>query len=169
MSQQDQAGPRELAIAGGVMASAALAFGVLLATLASPSNFNARLEALYRGVGDAQRLARPVRGATILPAGAVCASAADATTSLSTALREAAGQAQLQAIRVQVATEPRRGRTGLVPLRIRFEAEGGYDAALQMLDLIGRQQPQVFADTTDLVSKGATVSLAFSGRAFCES
>jgi hypothetical protein len=170
MKRSDGAQPRDLAMAGAAAASTALALVLLLTTLATPKDFNTRLADLTSAAEATQRLARPIRNAEILPAGAICEAAGEGARTLAASLRDAAAQAGLQAVRVSVMPQGGQAVRGrLATLDVRFEAEGGYDAALQMLDVIGRQKPQVFADTVDLTSKAAAVSLSFSGRAFCAS
>ena len=170
MIGEPRAAPKDLMLAGGLAAGLAVGLGILLSSLTVPSGFKDRLTGVETGVEAAQRQIRPLRDAEAPPPGAICASHVRDAQPLADRLREAAAQLQLQAVRVQVAPAPAAAqRSGLAALSVSFEAEGGYDAAVQMLDVIGRQKPQVFVDTVDLGVKGAAVTLSMTGRAFCAS
>lgn len=157
---------RDLAIAGGIALCAAVVMGVALPSLSAPKDFHPRLEALETGAAEVRRLSRTGRGAKPMRASAVCADAGEAASQLRQTLSQDAAQLKLDISRVDVA--PAGEETGgLAVLDIRFEAGGGYDAALAMLERLDRLQPQIFADTVDLTSRTSSVTISFSGRAFC--
>jgi hypothetical protein len=55
----------------------------------------------------------------------------------------------------------------LSPLRVRLEAEGGYEGALGLLAGLAEAKPSLFIDTLDLSSRTSSVSLKLSGRVYC--
>ena len=55
----------------------------------------------------------------------------------------------------------------LAPLRVRFEARGGYDGALALLAALAQSRPTLFIDSLDLSSQTSSVTLKLSGRVYC--
>ena len=64
MKDPQRAEPRDLALAGGVAATCALVFGVMLASLASSGDFNTRLTDLMSSTEQAAGLMRITRAMT---------------------------------------------------------------------------------------------------------
>ena len=168
MTRRNQIPPQDLAIGGGIAAICAMVMGAVLASLATPPQFKDRLAELTTGHEQAVRLARPVRNAEALGTDVICPrSAAQQAPLLAGALKDSAGQLRLELKRLDVSAG-RSGTSGkLTPLHVRLETQGSYDGAVMMLDLIGKQRPQVFAETVDLTTKVSGVTMVFSGIAYC--
>lgn len=160
---------RELALAGGLALGCALVMSIALSSLSRPKDFDERLALLERRTAEAERLARTARTAKAYRPGVICAgSPADQAAAIRSTLESQAGQTQLSLTVVDVSPEGDGGDGArLETLRVRFEAAGAYEAALGLLETLERVQPQIFVDTVDLVSKTSSVTLSFSGRAFC--
>lgn len=157
---------RDLAIAGGLALCAAIVMGVALPSLSAPADYRTRLETIEVRAAETRRLVRAAKAAPPLRPGAVCADANAAVGGLRQALIQTAGQLQLETSRIDVA-ESGDEVEGLTALAVRFEASGGYEAALALLERLDGLQPQIFADAIDLTSHTSSVTLNFSGRAFC--
>ncbi len=167
MNLFDRATTRDLAIAGGIAATGALLMGLVMASLSAPPEQKARLAALDQELAQVTSLSRISREGPTLPPGAICTKApAEEAQVLANAIKDDAGQFKLTVTGLEVA--PAAGTDGrLAAVRIRYEASGPYEAALGLLDLMSKRSPQIYADSVDLTSKGSSVTLAFSGRAFC--
>ena len=62
---------------------------------------------------------------------------------------------------------PSAGENTLSAVTFRIEAEGGYEAALDLLARISDVRPVIFVDTVDLRSATSFVTISVSGRAYC--
>lgn len=150
----------------GVAALCALAAGVALTVLSRPSGLEDRLEGIERRADQTAQLLRPRREVGLAPDAVCTGDIGRQVATLRSAVSKLGAEQDLELSSLDIAPEAP-GRSGLTPVRIRFEASGGYEAALTLLDRMGRIQPQVFADTVDLVSQTSSVDLSFSGRVFC--
>ena len=157
---------RELAIAGGVAAGAALLMGIVLATASTPRDFKAELAQLQTEAKAVQGLARHAKASGPYPVDAVCAEPASAAARmLLEAVRQDAADLQLTAARLDVA--PGAAGRVLQPVNLRFEVSGSYEGVSQMLQRLARIRPLVFAETVDMIPKTSSVTLSFAGRAYC--
>jgi len=155
-------------VAAGLALAGAVTMGVLLASLSAPPHFRARVAALKQQADEASRLLRPARMDGAAGVGSVCARAGEQPEALRKDLADYASQLGLQLSGVDIVTEPDVGaHEALTPLQLRFEATGGYDGALGLLDLLSRRQPDVFVETVDLTSNVSSVTIAFSGHVYC--
>lgn len=159
---------KTLAVAGAVGLAGALVFALLAASLARPEGYAERVAALDQKVAEIERLARKARGDRSTRAGQICVGPASAQAdALRSQIQDNAGQLQLDLTVVEVAASGDGGANALETLRVRFEAAGSYEAAFGLLERLQRLQPQIFADTVDVTSKTTSVTLSFTGRAFC--
>lgn len=157
---------RDTILAAGLALCAAVVMGVTVASLSTPKAFEPRTSKLEQGTDEVRGLLR-MRAASGLETGVICAGdPAAAARRLREAIGQDAGLLRLTLTSLDVSVEGAEG-AGLSTLRIRLDASGGYDAALGLLERIDGHNPQVFADTVDLVSKTSSVTIRFSGRAFC--
>ncbi|WP_340643891.1 hypothetical protein [Phenylobacterium sp.] len=160
---------RDGIIAVTIALASALILGLILAAISTPADFKARLAEVQQQVDEAGRLARPSRALSSYPADALCTRIpVEQAQILRSDLTQAAAQAQIEVKRMEVG--PGGGSTTddrLATLRVKVEASGSYESALLMLEAMGKLRPQLFADTVDLTPKASTVTLSFSGRAFC--
>lgn len=160
---------RDAFITTGVVAGCALGLGLLLAAIASPKPVETRAKALEAEAVTIARLMQPGRGDTTLPPGTICATAPEQQAQdLRAQLTAFATARQLGLTAIDVRVEPAADpRAKVTPIRLRFEASGPYDGAIEMLRLLAANRPSVFADTVDLSSQTSSVTLSFSGRLFC--
>jgi hypothetical protein len=158
------------AIAGAaIVLGSAVAMGVLLASLSAPQGFGVRLAALAQQADEAKRLARPVRVTDPLAADVACARPApEQSETLRASLASGASGLGLSVTRLEVSPQGSAGPSaGVTPIVVRVDASGSYEAALGLLAQLHKASPQIFADSVDLVSKTSSVSISFTGRAFC--
>ena len=164
----EQSTQRDAIIAVSVALASALVLGLILAAISTPPDFKARLVEVQQQVDEAGRLARPSRTPSAYPADALCTRLpAEQAQILRSDLTEAAAQARVEVKRMEVGLGGSTSDERLAPLRVKVEASGSYESALLMLEAMGKLRPQIFADTVDLTPKASTVTLSFSGRAFC--
>lgn len=149
-----------------IAAVCALAAGVALTVLGRPAHLEDRLGAIEQRADQTAQLLRPRQDLGAAPEAVCSGDLVRQVAVLRTAVSDLGREQDLELSGLDIAPEAP-GRSGLTPVRIRFEASGGYEAALTLLDRLGRIQPQVFADTVDLVSQTSSVDLTFSGRVFC--
>ena len=159
--------PKDLALAGGVLLAFALALGMGLAALATPPRFKDRIRAVEGQIAAIEAEGQSGRMKQRFADDAVCQrDPAAQSQALRDNLTGTAAQLQLALAGVEVSpleAEPNR----LAPIRIRFQAAGGYGSAMMALDALSRVRPQVFTERVSLTSRGADVVMIFEGRAFC--
>jgi hypothetical protein len=165
----DLGAPRQIALAGGITAALALATGLVLAQLSTPTDFKSRLAALSARADQAGAISHRAHDAPAVAANDICnQSTAVEAGLLAGQLRDQAAQLKLAVTSAELTplgqADP---ASHLTALRVRMETSGAYDATLGLLDLMAKSRPQILADSVDLTPKGSTVSLAFSGRVFC--
>lgn len=157
----------ELVLVAAVAAGCALIGAIVLGIVSRPANFGERLEELETKASEVGQILRPRREVGGPALDAVCTGDLAAQEDrLKASLAEYGRRLELELGDVEVRPEAP-GRSGLTPLRIRFEATGGYEQVLSALDMLSRERPQVFADTVDLTSNTSSVTLEFAGRVFC--
>lgn len=160
---------RDVMMAGGVAACCAIVAAVTLSSLSSPKDLDARAAAVEQKAAQAKRLFRPDRQAQTTAPDAVCSRRPeDQAAALRQSVGALATQAGLEMRTLDVRPEaPEAADAKLVPVRLRFEAIGPYDAVVGLVGQLSQQRPEIFVDAVDLVSKTSTVTIAFSGRVFC--
>ena len=168
MTLTERSTQRDGVIAVAIALAGALVFGLVLAAISTPSNFKVRLAQVQQQVDEGGRLARRSRNASAYPVDALCVGLpAEQAQILRSNLTEAAAQARVEVKRMEVGPAGTSASERLAPLRVKIEASGSYESALLMLEAMGKLRPQLFADTVDLTPKASTVTVNFSGRAFC--
>jgi hypothetical protein len=142
---------------------------LLLGILAAPTDFRLRVDDLARHAVELQASARRSGEPEDLPLEAVCTGPPDRQIERVRAFVTSTAQAQkLDLKRLQIGIElGSHLNETLTPVRVRFQAEGGYEGALGMLDALSRMRPILFADSVDLRSKTSSVVFDISGRMFC--
>lgn len=156
----------DAALAAGLGLACALILGVTLAAVAAPADFAARVAKVDADVELTQRLLRAPRGAAVSPEALCRRDPSEQAGRMRAELETFAAQANLTLSGLRITPDDSRaGR--LVPVQVRFEARGSYEAVLLILDRLARQQPQVFAETVDLTSQTTSVALVFKGRLYC--
>jgi hypothetical protein len=139
-----------------------------LSELSRPANLEGRLAAVQQDAEEARQLFHR-RSTSTAPADAICR-AAPATGA--TRLQDALGAATAASGVLQPAVEVRPGRSGdgqdrLSALMLRVEAQGSYEAALDLLARLSDVRPMIFVDTVDIRSATSFVTITISGRAYC--
>lgn len=158
--------PREMGLAAGLALSSALLMSMLLAAIASPKALTSRVATLQAQADEAGRLLQRSRAPAGYALDAVCAKSVDRQArDLRDALQGYAGALQLNMTGVEI--EPLVTRGALAPIRLRFQASGSYEAAVRLLGALADQRPLIFADSVDLTSRTSSVTLVFTGRAYC--
>lgn len=167
MKRPQRLGAVDAAAAAAVAAGCALLGALALGAAARPAGFGERLDKLDAKAAEVAQVLRPRREAGALALDAVCTGdMAGQQERLRTTIAAYGQQLNLELGDVEVRPDAP-GRSGLTPLRIRFEATGGYEQVLSALDMLSRERPQVFADSVDLTSNTSSVTLEFAGRVFC--
>lgn len=128
----------------------------------------ARFAAVEAKASEAERLFRPGRAEVRRGLDAVCTRAPqDEAADLRASLASSAAQGQMEMGVIDARPEAAEEGARLTPVRLRFEATGSYEAAVLLLDMLGRRRPEIFVDAVDLTAKTSNVTLTFSGRVFC--
>lgn len=161
--------PLDIAVAVGAAAGAALLFGVVLAGLSTPDDFQARVAALEAQAARTEGLLRPVRDRGPFGAEALCTRDAGAQAQQLRALVSGqATQAGLVVDSLDARPEPAaQSGVRVVPVRLRLSVTGSYEGAVGLLARLSRERPQLFVDSLDLIPKVSNVTLSMSGRVFC--
>ena len=151
-----------------IAAAAAGLTALALSAAAGPSGLKTRIAAIEE---RAERLrGAPIASAlTAYPRAALCRGDLDgASDRLRVRVAAAASGAGLRApdISAAPASEEASGAQ-LRPILLQVRAQGPYDAAMALLSRLADGQPEIFADTLDIKSEGAAVSIAFTGRILC--
>jgi hypothetical protein len=155
-------------VSGIVVASGCAAAAVAgLVWLAKPAQFESRLLAARQQADTATQLLRRRPGQAALPLNALCGGpTAAAAEKLKTDLKGIAAAAQLDQVDVQVLPQLA-SDGGLIPLRVRIDATGPYEAVLGLFQRLSGLRPVVFIDTVDLGAKTSFVTLSLLGRVQC--
>lgn len=155
-------------LAAGSIVALAVVVATGLSGLTKPAQSSERLRRVADVTARAERAVKGKGDAGAYPAGAVCrGSVEDAAEAAERRIQAAAASAGVTVSAVTAAPGPREPDAPLAEVRIEVMAEGAYDATLMFLNLLARSQPEVFADTLDLETKGSKVELAFTGRLLC--
>lgn len=164
-----EATSKDIMMAVGVGGACALLLAVVLASIARPSDLQARTATISDRIETASGLFRPARNSSTFGPDAVCAQAPEAQAeALRTSLTNYAGQGGIEVRGIDARPmDAGAGGAKLVPVRLKFEAIGSYEAIVLLLENLGRQRPEVFVDALDLTAKTSNVTLAFTGRVFC--
>jgi hypothetical protein len=138
-----------------------------LSWLSKPPEFGDRVALLSDKVGEIKRLSRSSQLARDYVPGALCPSASEAEIArFAQDLQGRAAQLNLTPVALSIAPVEAVGETAA---KVAFQSEfvGSYDGVMALLNDMGRQTPRLFVDRADLLDKGATVSLRFSGHFYC--
>lgn len=157
---------RGAALAAVAGAAAALAFGLGLTAISRPANLAERLDGLETKADEAGRILRARRDLDVSPDAVCTRDPGEQAAALRTLLSQVTAQQNLEVGSMEVSPDAPE-RSGMVPVRVRFEVTGGYDASLTALEALSRARPQIFVDAVDLASKTSSVTLTFTGRVFC--
>jgi hypothetical protein len=142
-----------------------MALGLVL--IAKPADFDRRLDAVQEDLDRVARTLKHGSDAPALPAGAVCALAPQqAAAKLRADVTAMTTAAHFEHAAVEVAPEAQ-GGSALVPLRVRLEATGPYEAAAGALQSLSDLRPLLIIDTVDLVSNVSTAKISIVGRVYC--
>lgn len=157
-----------MAYAAAVATAFAIAMNLLASALSTPTRFRDRLTALQEKTDSLRRVLRPHAEPSPYPSNAVCSSGGAEQQRLRNALTGQADATKMILSGLEIGPDDQAalGET-LFPLRLRFQAQGSYEAALAMMQTLARERPVIFADAVDLTSKTSSVTLKFSGRIFC--
>lgn len=160
--------PLDVAFAVGGCAACALVFGVVLASLSTPKDFEARVAALQGQADRGASLLKPPRERSSYGVDALCTRDPNQQAQMLHELVTAqATQASLVLDALETRMEPADASERLIPVRLRFSVTGSYDGAVGLLALLSRERPQLFVDSLDLTPKVSNVTLSVSGRVFC--
>lgn len=161
--------PLDIAFAVGAAAAGAMVLGVALASLSTPKDFQNRVAGLQAQAERAEALLKPVRERGPFGVEALCTrDALEEAQLLHERISQQAQQASLTLDSLDARTEPAPDVSErVVPVRLRFSVTGSYEGAVGLLSLLGRERPQVFVDSLDLMPKVSNVTLSLSGRVFC--
>lgn len=161
---------QSLMLTAAIGLAVAVAAGLGLAGLSTPAAFSTRLENLDLRLDELQRLSKLYAGAGGNRTDAICGRpAVEEADVLRQVIMGDAAALGLTVVRAEVSPAAQRPNSPLIPLSVRLEANGPYEGALTLLAHLQKFSPEVFADSMDLTSKTTSVTLAFSGRAFCAS
>jgi hypothetical protein len=153
----------------GIAAAAAVVAGLLLVGIGTPSGFQRRLAALDQRTEQLRRWTSVRPSAAHYPQGAVCAmGVAKAEDLLRAGIsnQAQAGRLTMSALDVGVDRDAPLGQT-LAPLRVRFQVQGSYQGLVELMDRLSQTRPLLFVDNLDLISNTTSVTMKFSGRAYC--
>jgi hypothetical protein len=154
-------------LAAGLAAAGAIGAVLGAAHLARPDDFAARLAVVEQKMARVRELGAGAGRPDTFPADAACAQTARGAEDVRRQIAGLASQLNLEVSQLDVAPTPPAGSSRLAPLQLRFEVDGPYAGAVDLVRRLETVRPMVFVDTVDLTSKTSSVTLAVSGRAFC--
>jgi len=151
-----------------ISAVAALAFGIALSILRTPTDLDARLAAVQAETQRTEALLQPTR-APLVPPGSICRQDAETqAAAFQSSVPQLLGAHGLVMISLDARPEPAPELSErLVPVRLRFMATGSYEGALAVLSNLRGEGPRVWVDRLSLTPTPANVTIGFSGRVFC--
>ncbi|MDR3511014.1 MAG: GspMb/PilO family protein [Caulobacteraceae bacterium] len=168
MKRKTDADVNLMVVAVTIALAAGAAMFVVLAVIARPAHYSARLAAIGQQVDAADTLLR-TGGDAGYPLKALCSGAPDvAAAALRQRLQGAASATGVALSSVEAdpgAADEARG--GLYPIVLKLEANGRYDGVVSMLGSLAKGQPELFVDVVDLKSLTSAVDLKLSGRIYC--
>lgn len=161
--------PLDLVAAGLAAAAAALVFGVVLASLAAPRDFDARVAAIQTKTQETEGLLKPLRDRGPYGPEALCAhEPSEQARRLRELLEAESARGGLAVDSLDVRPEPAAEISERVtPVRLRVSVTGGYESAVALAARLARERPTLFVDSLDLTPKVSNVTLSLSGRVFC--
>jgi hypothetical protein len=165
---QDRSGLGMITGAALITTVAAVAAGVLLSHLTRPPDFDARLAQVKTTIEQAQIASRTKGDADAYGPRAVCPgrSAAD-VGAIRAALVGAVARVGLPPPVLSLTVPHGGDDSPIAPIAISLQAEGRYDAVLNLLGLLEKLQPELFVDGLDVKAKAAAADLRLSGKVFC--
>jgi Type II secretion system (T2SS), protein M subtype b len=166
MSRQRTVDIGSAALGGLLAAIGAVAICVVLAALARPAHFKARIATVGGLVQRTERVAARPGDPGAYPAQALCDSASvaaseDAKTRIAAAAN-AAG-VTLSNVNADIGAPAEQ----LTPIKLSFAVSGRYDAAMTLLNNLSKAQPSFFVDRVDLKSDTSSVELKITGNIYC--
>lgn len=147
--------------------TAAITTFASLSWLSKPPRFSERMSLLGDKVVEIKRLSRSSQLAREYVPGSLCPSASEAE--IGRFAQDLQGRAaQLNLVPVMLSISPVEA-VGETATKVAFQSEfvGSYNAVMALLNDMSRQSPRLFVDRADLLDKGATISLRFSGHFYC--
>jgi hypothetical protein len=162
--------PRTSLMAATAAAGVAVLTALTLSAFSRPADLDRRLAVVDGQITRAERLALSPSDGASYPAGAVCASVGPGADALKRRVetRAAAASAALTALAVDPGTNVAVGEGALVPIRLKLEASGKYEAMVGLLQGLAAERPTIFVDTADLKPQsGGAARLQLSGRVLC--
>jgi type II secretion system (T2SS) protein M len=146
----------------------AVAAVVMLSHIAKPTASDSRLARVKGTIERAQTMSRASGNAEAYGARAVCPgrSTADLEAIRSDLIR-AAVRAGLTPPVLSVTASTGGDDSRIAPVSVSVQAEGRYDAILNLLGQLEKLQPELFVDAVDVTSKAAAIHLRLSGKVFC--
>ena len=156
---------------GGAVAAAvaaAMAAFAVLSGLSTPPRLEHRIDAVEANIERTRAVfGRPREPSHYLVDPLCHASPSNAADLVRAELTRTASQAGLAAPSVTVAGGSADPANQTYPVMFTVDATDRYDLVLGFLDRLAQSEPEVFADSVDLVSKTSAVSLKLTGRVEC--
>jgi hypothetical protein len=139
-----------------------------LSRLSHPADYKESTASIAAKLDRADKLLKAPGDAFAYPVATLCSDQVAATDALKKGVETgaAASSVALTSLLVNASSSVSPGAE-LSPIEVRFEATGQYEALLQLLNSLSKTQPEVFVESLDLKPQTSTVSMKFSGRAFC--
>jgi hypothetical protein len=151
-----------------IAALAAVLFFLGLSSIARPQGLQSELATATRQVAEVETRLQSPGDPYAYPTHALCRDSPDvAVAKLRARLTASGGGAVTLTNLSETAGVADEAGGGLVPVTLQFEADGRYDAVINLLDGLAKSEPEVFVDTADLKSETSSVALKFAGRIYC--
>jgi hypothetical protein len=149
-------------------ALAAVVFFLLLSLISRPPGLQSGLAVATRQVDEAETKLQSSGDPYAYPSHALCRDAPDLAVAKLRERLTASGGGPITITNVSATAGVADEATGgLVPIALQFEADGRYDAVVNLLGGLARSEPEIFVDSADLKSETSSVALTFSGRIYC--
>ena len=157
------------AAAGGLIAAAAaILICVVLASLAKPERFRARVAALDQLARRTEKLDGKLGDPHAYPPKAICDSPSAASSEdLKKRVTALASLAGVTLSNVTAGAPPVADQAELTPIKLQFSVSGHYDSILLMMDALSKAQPVFFVDTVDIKSEASSADLKITGNIYC--
>ena len=162
--------PDTVLIGGAVVAAvaAAMAAFAALSGLSTPARLGGRIDALEANIERARAVLERPREPSHYLSDPIChAGSSNAADVVRAELSRAASQSGLAPPNVTIAGGGADPTSQIYPVMFTVDVTDRYDLILGFLDRLAQSEPEVFADSLDLVSKTSAVSLKLTGRVEC--
>lgn len=133
--------------------------------ISNPPHAKDRLAALEAQAERVDEVSKSSGDVKAFPAGSVCAGQPDEAMRNRMTVALANTGMQVQAFDISDAGPA--GEGGLQAYRLSFKGNGSYEDAMAALDVLNRNRPKVFVDSTALRNHVSDVELEIEGRVFC--